>query len=488
MSLPALDHASFFDAIMSTIPSSILIIDERLAVLEANRNFLEKSHGTREATIGRRLQEIIPEAFQEIALDRQIRNVIRSGDTVHRQRLSYRAPGVPRRIYAYSICPLQLAGERRAAALVMDDVTDLLRLADEVRQTQLHLASVVESAADLIVSTDATGAIMTWNAAAETATGFSDLDARGRLLADLVAAPENADFVAWFGELGRGDHRRSAEWPMRCRDGRSIPVSWDLSRMTDSNGDVTGGVVVGRNLVEQREMEAQIQQAEKLAALGMVIGGIAHEIRNPLGVSSAAAQLLQRRALPPAVLDECIEKVIGGIQRASAVVENLLRFARPGRIREPVRVDVLEALKNALMFASGEAAAATTVEWDVGDAARPVYAAGVQNLLELVMINLIVNAFQAMPNGGRLRLEARQQEGDVVIEIGDTGVGIAGADLPRIFDPFFTTRNDNRRSGLGLALSHSIVRQHGGKITVRSTPGSGAVFTVHLPSDAAVGE
>lgn len=474
-----LDHESFFHAAMATIPSSILIFDDRLAVIMVNRNFLEKSRGSLESTLGRRLHDIFPSAFQDTALDQQIRAVIVKETTLHRQRMTYRAPGVSLRVYTYSICPLQLQGGSRGAILVMDDVTDQLQLGEEVRRMQLHLASVVESAGDLIISTDPSGAIMTWNAAAQRATDHAESEMRGRMLADQIEAPQNLEVAECFRNITEIDDRRSVEWPTRCRDGHSIPVSWHLSRMTDTNGKVTGVVVVGRNLVEQRAMEAQMHQAEKLAALGMVIGGIAHEIRNPLGVSSAAAQLMQERIDSPELLDECITKVIGGIERASLIVESLLRFARPGPIRETTQVNILEVLDNALMFASSEAHAGTNVDW-TPPTGVPVYAEGVQNLLELVIINLILNAFQAMPDGGRLMIDVRLDESEVVIDIGDTGPGIPEPHVSKIFDPFFTTRGDNSRSGLGLSVSHSIVRQHGGSLTLRTSSG-GTVFTVRLP-------
>jgi PAS domain S-box-containing protein len=480
MYLATLHYESFFNALMATIPSSILILDERLAVLTVNQNFLEKSRGNLSSILGRRLQDVFPTAFEDTALDQQIRQVIVSGNTLHRQRMSYRAPGVPLRIYSYSICPLHLQSGARGAILVMDDVTDLLQLGDEVRRMQLHLASIVESAGDLIISTDSRGAIMTWNMAAEKSTGYTDVEVRGSSLAQHIEEPQNREVEACFCGISQIDDRHSVEWPLRCRNGDSIPVSWRLSRMISQTGEVTGVVIVGRNLVEQRAMEAQIHQGEKLAALGMVIGGIAHEIRNPLCVSSAAAQLMKDRVTAPVLLAECIDKVIGGIDRASLVVESLLRFARPGPITETTTVNVLDILKNALMFASGEAAAGTTVEWKLPTDA--LYAVGVQNLLELVIINLILNAFQVMPDGGHLTISARHEEAEIVIEIADTGPGIPEAHLSKIFDPFFTTRSDSRRSGLGLSVSHSIVRQHGGSVIVRTSQQDGTTFVVRIPA------
>ncbi len=485
MSFAALDHKSFFHAVMATIPSSILILDQRTVVLTANQNFLEKSRSSLNLIVGRRLNEIFPAAFQDTALEQQIRDVIVTRKTLHRKRMTYRAPGVPLRTYSYSICPLQLEGGSGGAILVMDDVTDLLRLGEEVRRMQMHLASIVESAGDLIISTDPNGAIMTWNTAAEKATGYTQAEVRGSLLTNQIDAEMKCDVEACFRRIDQIEDRRSVDWPLRCRDGESIPVSWHLSRMTGHNGEVTGVVVVGRNLVEQRAIEAQMHQSEKLAALGMVIGGIAHEIRNPLGVSSAAAQLMKHRMTSPALLEECVGKVIGGIDRASLIVESLLRFARPGPIKETTRVNVHDVLKNALMFASGEAAVGTTVDWKLPAASASLYAEGVQNLLELVLINLMLNAFQAMRNGGRLTVAFWLAAAEVVIEIGDTGPGIPEAHVSKIFDPFFTMRSDSRRSGLGLSVCHSIVRQHGGSVAVRTSPRNGTTFTVRLPAAVA---
>ncbi|HEV2301967.1 MAG TPA: ATP-binding protein [Stellaceae bacterium] len=389
MGSPNFNYEDFFDAIMSASPSSILIIDDRLTVLHANRTFLETRHAADRELIGRRFRDVFPGAFEDVGLDARIFDALRSGAGVRRGRTSCRAAGMPARVYSYSICPLPLRRGGRAAVLVMDEVTSRLRVSGPPR-------------------------------------------------------PRTA---------GSGEGAEDA-------------------------------------LAEPGAIEAQSRQTEKLAALGMVIGGIAHEIRNPLGVSSAAAQLLKHRAGSPAMQQECIEKVIDGIARASRVVESLLRFARPGRMRETTQVDLVEVLRNALLFASsGEATAGVTVAWSVEGAAEPAAAPlcadGVQNLLELVMINVIANAFQAMPAGGRLSLGVRRAAHDIVVEIGDTGCGIPEADLPRIFDPFFTTRSDTRRAGLGLSVSHSIVQQHGGGITVRSSPGEGTLFAIRLRASAA---
>ena len=238
--------------------------------MTVNHNFLEKSRGTLSSTLGRRSRKSFPPRFQDTALDQQIRDVISTGQTVHRQRMTYRAPGVSLRIYSYSICPLQLHGGSRGAILVMDDVTDLLQLGEEVRRMQLHLASIVESAGDLIISTDREGR-------------YHDLELGGReshrLHARIRSARRQGSRTISTSRKIRRSRPASARSQRsmiavrlngRCNaaTGESIPVSWRLSRMTGHIGEVTGVVVVGRNLVEQRAMEAQMHQGEKLAALG----------------------------------------------------------------------------------------------------------------------------------------------------------------------------------------------------------------------------
>jgi signal transduction histidine kinase len=141
---------------------------------------------------------------------------------------------------------------------------------------------------------------------------------------------------------------------------------------------------------------------------------------------------------------------------------------------------VVEVLRSALLLVSSEAAPGTKVQWDTSHIQTSVYAEGVQNLLQLVMINLITNAFQAMSDGGELTVTVGLDK-DILIEIHNTGPGIPETQLTKVFDPFFSLRNDSRRSGLGLFVSHSIVQQHGGTIAVRTPQSGGTTFSVRLP-------
>jgi len=265
------------------------------------------------------------------------------------------------------------------------------------------------------------------------------------------------------------------------RDGETVPISWVCSCMRDATGRVVGLVAVGRDLTERRQFEAQLMRSEKLAALGVLAGGIAHEIRNPLAVVSTAAQLLLEKPLSREVQLECADKMHRGVQRASNVIESLLRFARPtqqGRKRSLnfVRVtdEALKLVENQLKLEQIQLRARLP---DV-----PLILQGEAGLLQQLVTNLVLNAANAMPaGGGVIEVSLIRNGSQAVLRVTDTGKGIPPTDLPKVFDPFFTTMPVGKGTGLGLSISYAIVQQHEGKIDLISQVGKGTTVTVTLP-------
>ena len=312
------------------IPSSVLLLDEDLRVVFANRNFLEKSRRTTGMTAGKRLAEVFPEVIlAEMGLEQQIRKVFTSSHATQGQRMTYRAPGVPIRIYYYSVVPVNWAGQVDHVLLLMDDVTEQMRLGEEIRRMERHLASVVESASDIVISTDTEGNVLTWNKAAQKITGYSLEELKGRPFFDYCDQVGAASVRRLLSKGASGESSGRIESNLKTKGGRWRPVSWVFSQMTDDAARTVGFVVVGRDLTEQRKFELQILESQKLAALGVMARGIAHEIRTPLAISSSAAQFLTEDNLTPEFCRECAEKVHGGIRKASTIIENLLRFAHP---------------------------------------------------------------------------------------------------------------------------------------------------------------
>jgi PAS domain S-box-containing protein len=467
--------------LMEAIPSSVLLLDENLCVVLANRNFLEKSHQTAGETSGKRLCEVFPEVIlAEMGLEQQIRNVFRSNHAMEGQGLTYQAPGVPIRIYYYSVVPVNWGGQVDHVLLLMDDVTEQTRLGEEIRRMERHLASVVESASDIVVSTDTQGNVLTWNKAAQKVTGYSLEELKGRPFFDYCDPTGAASVRTLLSKRASSESPGRTECNLKTKDGSCRPVAWVFSQMTDDTARTAGFVVVGRDLTEQRKFELQILESQKLAALGVMARGIAHEIRTPLAISSSAAQFLTEENVDPEFSRECAEKIHLGIQKASTIIENLLRFAHPSAEKHKTPVDVLCVVKEALTLVENQARV-QNVEVRTHFTPDPCRVLGVASLLEQVFINLFLNAMSAMPDGGSIDVFAERIGGELVVRVTDTGRGISPEDLDKIFDPFYTKAPPGKGIGLGLSICYSIVDQHKGSISADSQSGKASTFTVKLP-------
>jgi PAS domain S-box-containing protein len=474
--------------LMEAIPSSVLLLDENLCVVLANRNFLEKSHQTASETSGKRLCEVFPEVIlAEMGLEQQIHDVFRSSRAMQGRRLTYRAPGVPIRVYYYSVVPVNWGGQVDHALLLMDDVTEQTRMGEEIRRMERHLASVVESASDIVISTDIQGNILTWNKAARQTTGYSLEELKGRPFFDYCDQISTASVRKLFSKAASRDSSGRTECNLKTKDGSCRPVSWVFSQMTDDTGRTVGFVVVGRDLTEQRKFELQILESQKLAALGVMARGIAHEIRTPLAVSSSAAQFLTEEDLDPEFSRECAVKIHSGIRKASTIIENLLRFAHPSADKSKIPVDLLHVVKEALTLVENQAKV-QNVEVRTHFRPEPCWVLGVPSLLEQVFINLFLNAMNAMPDGGSIDVFAERTGGELVVRVTDTGRGISPEDLDKIFDPFYTKAPPGKGIGLGLSICYSIVDQHKGSIIADSQNGKASTFTVKLPVLLPAGE
>ena len=465
--------------LMDAIPSSVLLLDDDLCVVLANKNFLEKSRQTASQIVGKRLTEVFPEVIvAEMRLEQQVRNVFRNNEATQGQRLTYRTPGVPIRVYYYSIVPMRWGAQVDHVLFLMDDVTEQTRMSEEIRQMERHLASVVESASDIVLSTDTNGNILTWNKAVQKASGYSFEEVKG---CPFLKYCDEADIQRFFSRAAVPETSCMTEGSLKTRDGKHRSVSWVVSQMTNDAGQTVGFVIVGRDLTEQRKFELQIQESQKLASLGVMARGIAHEIRTPLTIASSAAQFLAEGNLAPEFHRECAEKVHSGIRKASAIIENLLRFAHPTTSTNKTLVDLPSVVKGALSIIENQARV-QNIEVHTHLPPEPCQISGVSGLLEQVFMNLFLNAMNAMPNGGTLDVFVERQNGDLLVSVTDTGDGISPEDLGRIFDPFYTKALPGKGTGLGLSICYSIVDQHKGSISVDSQIGKGSTFTVKLPS------
>ncbi len=357
---------------------------------------------------------------------------------------------------------------------------ETVQRAEQIARAEQHLASVVESANDLVVSMDSEGRIMTWNRTAEQLSGFTLEEVAGKHLAHLGHKEHRTDMEAMLAQVARGQQARGTEMNLITKAGQRIPIAWNCSLMRDDGNHILGIVAIGRDLTERRRLEAQLIQSAKMASLGVMAGGIAHEIRNPLSVTSAAAQLFLESPDDEELRAECAEEIYSEIRRVSIIIENLLRFARPSEGHK-TPVDINEALEDTLLLLRYQMTR-QRIAWETELSPQLPPVMGNKNLLQQVFSNMILNACNAMPDGGRLTIETHlNADREVEIRFTDTGCGIPEENLDRIFDPFFTTMPAGKGTGLGLSICYAIVEQHRGEIDVYSDIGVGSTFVTRLP-------
>lgn len=348
-----------------------------------------------------------------------------------------------------------------------------------VRQTlrtmQTYTQHVVNSMANGLISLNADGGIVTVNRQARLMFGLSpDEDVAGKPFAEMLTV-HGLDLPA---ALRQNDMVRERE-VIGATAGKTLPLSLSASTLTGDAGERLGAVLLFRDLSEVRALQAQIERAERLASIGRLAAGVAHEIRNPLGSLKGFLQYFQHK-LPLEAQDKTyLSVMIQEVDRLNAVVSNLLEFARP---KEPTleACDVPEILRHVLtLLAQDVAAKQARVLRDFPDE-LPLMRLDRDQMTQ-ALLNLLLNAIQTIDADGEIRVSASvsADSGSIDITISDTGAGIAPHDLSRIFDPFFSTKKQG--NGLGLAIAHAIIERHRGEISVESELGRGATFRVRLP-------
>jgi PAS domain S-box-containing protein len=357
----------------------------------------------------------------------------------------------------------------------------------ELSDLKSYTDHILRSFASGLVTLDLDGRVVTVNPAAEALTGCAASSLTGRPAAEAFQhLPELRDLLleTLRSRVGLGP----VPVLLACRDGRAVPVELATTPLRGAEGQALGVVAVLRDLTPVRQLEEQLRRSDRLAALGTLAAGLAHEIKNPLTSIMTFSRHLARRYDDDRFRQRFQSVVPRELERINAIVDGLLRLARPARLAlAPVHLPPL--LEQALELCAHQIEARRICvrrEWPAG--VPPI--AGDAEQLYQAFLNLVANAIDAMGDEGgtltvRLRWPSHAEEasgripGGLVVEIADTGTGIKPEDTASVFNPFFSTKAGG--TGLGLAIAHKIVEDHGGAVTFRSTPGEGTVFTVALP-------
>ena len=351
--------------------------------------------------------------------------------------------------------------------------------ADELDRMREFSENILESLNDGLAVLNHEDRIVRWNRRLEELYGVRHETAVGRRIDEV--------FDAAFFDALRGARQESPEGAAVYRvqlitrhdPARRLLVNLATTPLRDSDGAIGGTILVIEDISSRAQLEEQLQISEKMASLGLLAAGVAHEVNTPLTGISSYTQMLLQGASPDDPKTRVLEKIERQTFRAAKIVNGLLNLARPAQVDSgPVDVnavvnDVLSLLEHQLRNGSIQ------VRKELASTAPIVL--GIEYKLQQVFLNLFLNARDAMPKGGWLSIVTRGGSDHATIEVADTGAGISADHLSRIYDPFFTTKDIGKGTGLGLSITYGIVQEHGGSITCESSVGQGTRFSLTLP-------
>ena len=376
------------------------------------------------------------------------------------------------------------------------DITERQRTEDRLRNANLAMRAALEASPLAIYSVNAEGTVRSWNSAARKLFGWKESEVLGRPLPAIAAEAElslaRRLAQAREGRIPSGLVASGIDVVCRRFDGATFDANLWSQALRDVNGTLVGLIEIVADVSERKMLEQQVLQAQKMDAIARLAGGVAHDFNNLLTVISGYTNLLLGKLMPNDPARDDLEQVAHAAERAGDLTRQLLAFSRRQLVRSSlVHLDALIAeVEPILRRVAGEG---VTLVTQVAPNLSPICADPGQ--IEQVLLNLALNARDAMPGGGELALEAsaaslNEEAGAlagvpageyVAIQVCDTGIGMDAEVQARIFEPFFTTKEPGKGTGLGLSTSYGIIRQNSGNIRVESQPGRGTVFTIWLP-------
>ena len=393
-------------------------------------------------------------------------------------------PDGTERLLSVTNTPIRHGADVIGVLGIARDVTEERERAQALERSETRYTRLVEMASDAILTIDRLGIVTSVNRAMERATGQSRPQLLGRPFVSTIDARDRErgeDMLAatFAGQRRRGDLR----YPSAAGEVRSCSLT--LTPLLD-DGVVSGALGVARDVTDEQRITEQLMQQEKLAAVGQLVSGVAHELNNPLASVMAFSQLMLSNPVPfPPDQRRALETIDQEARRAAKIVSNLLTFARqhtpergPADLNRVVE-DAIELRRYALRSIGVE------VELELDPLLPLTWADPFQ--LQQVVLNLLANAEHALatrPLPRRVTVVTERSGDQLSLRVTDNGPGIAPEHLPRVFNPFFTTKGVGEGTGLGLSISDGIIREHGGRIRAHSHPGAGATFVIELPHTA----
>jgi two-component system NtrC family sensor kinase len=502
------DSEALYQSLVERLPQSIFRKDREGRITYANQRLCEKLQRSKEEIVGKTDFDLFrADLAAQYVKDDQI--ILRHGKTYETVEMHQLPDGASIWVQVVKTPLYDAEGQIVGVQGIFWDVTEKKQAEENLAASERRYRQLAEATIDGVVLSDENGRITLFNPAAERMFGWSAAEAIGKPIAGLLVQDLRSLLESLVG--------RSAELTAARRDGSHFPVEVSLSLLGSAQGAFPPMLAAFRDLTERNKIRSALVQSEKLASIGLLSAGVAHEINNPLAFIANNLVVLERdgngimelveiihaakERLPEDVrsawnakaeeidldyLRDNISRILNrtreGVDRVSRIVHSLRGMARtdPPRLTEsriPTLVDAsLEILAGRFKRSGIEIQQQHDPEPSV---------LGVSTQLNQVLLNLLINAFQAVEShrkeGGVIRIVTRREPPWLILEISDNGPGIPAKDLTNIFDPFFTTKDVGEGTGLGLWISHQIVSAHGGRIEVESQSGQGALFRLWLP-------
>ena len=473
---PRIDLLQAAADIVSALPDAVVVtgLDRRvLAVNQAAADLL-----------GWQVTELVGQAIaDQVALGERV-HVAEQEDKVfagaaqrYETRVLNHETGEERDV-AVSSGPFRVDGELIGTVATLRDITEPKRAQDTLSRSEARYRNLVESASDAIVTLDANGRFTTVNHAAEIISGYRREELVGQWFAPMLSDDELPKALGHFQKALAGETGLfETQFYRKDGEGRTISVTYSTPQRDEEV------LCLIRDVTDQKMLQEQLIQSEKMSAIGQLVSGVAHELNNPLAGISAFAQLLLAEKRFPPDQRTAAETIYSEARRASRIVQNLLTFARQHKAEKgPAAIN--QVLDDTLELRGYELRVRGIDVRREYDEALPD-TMGDAHQLQQVFLNLITNAEQAMERAEgrhhRLTVRTRRAADAIRIEVEDTGSGVPANLLERIFNPFFTTKPTGHGTGLGLSISLGIVREHEGRIWAENAAQGGARFIVELP-------
>ncbi|MEL7833149.1 two-component system sensor histidine kinase NtrB [Fodinibius sp. Rm-B-1B1-1] len=355
---------------------------------------------------------------------------------------------------------------------------------DQLEATKMRYSDIIEHSADAIISLDLDNMITSWNSGAEKMLGWQRDEIIGKPISDIMPEEliEMQELQRIKSDMQRRGHVSNYETERLTKNGERKLVNLTESYIRNNKDEIIGRSQILRDLTDIKMKEEQIQQSERLATVGHMAAGVAHEVGNPLTAISSLVQVCQRKT-DDAFVQNQLKKVREHIQRINKIVRDLVDFSRPSKMQSE-NVQINEIIESAVGLLQHDARC-KDVTFEMNLSKDLPLISCVPDQVHQVLVNLLLNAVDAMEGeeDPKVTVKTKKENDAAWLTVTDNGKGIKEEHLSRIFEPFFTTKEVGTGTGLGLSVSHGIVNKMGGSISVESTYGEKTTFIIQLPTN-----